>query len=120
MLSFTRTVLPRCAAAPGQGAAFQEVTREVACPLAAGAGLGEEVAAADSAPARGWRSSQRLGGSENAANTCLEEGQKALEQLPLRPGAEWAGKGAEPLSRLLPHTSQRAEFWSLLQPPGPL
>lgn len=41
--------------------------------------------AADSAAAchveRGWRSSPRLGGSTNSANTCLKEGQEALQQL---------------------------------------
>ena len=84
-------------------------------PPEVGAGLPEwrrGRGAADSAPAckkkkkgggveSGWRRSLRLGGSENSANTCLEEGRGALEQLLLfSGGCRVGGKGAEALPGL--------------------
>lgn len=53
------------------------------------------MAAADSAPACGEGRGEELselGGSENSANTCLKEGQEALEQLLL---PLWAVSGRE-------------------------
>lgn len=78
--------------------------------------------AADSAPAcrveRGWRSSQRLGGSENSANTCLKEGQEAMQQLLL---PLWAvsgrDRGGGALSLLFP-PSARLALALLRQLPG--
>ena len=82
----------RCATAGEQGSASPPAgdlsRRAQPHPPEVGAGLPEwrrGRGAADSAPAcrveSGWRRSLRLGGSENSANTCLEEGREALEQL---------------------------------------
>lgn len=85
--------------------ALRQVTSAEGLSRSGGAGLPEwrrGRGTADSAPAcrveSGWRRSLRLGGSENSANTCLEEGRGSFGTAAAVSlgAAEWEARGRRP------------------------